>query len=219
MENYLQSFKNEWKINGSRVLVSAQIPQFWGTDTVRSAPRCRDRTVPSGPNRDPAAFEHSRVTTVQQRADGERGIARGREGEGGRHRGGAGDRGEGIRTLGGGRQDRRRLRTRGGESEMASGGRGREETRPQSEGGREGRGGEGREDQTSSRTQKKSALNVRPAAAAGLIDPHRRRRKRVPTSVLCLLLRPDESRLQAVLAIRQPMSVLCADRWLRYIMP
>ena len=31
MENYSQSFKNEWKINGSRVLVSTQIPQFWDT--------------------------------------------------------------------------------------------------------------------------------------------------------------------------------------------
>ena len=31
VENYPQSFTNEWKINGSRVLVSTQIPQFWDT--------------------------------------------------------------------------------------------------------------------------------------------------------------------------------------------
>ena len=31
VENYPQSFKNEWKINGCRVLVSTQIPQFWDT--------------------------------------------------------------------------------------------------------------------------------------------------------------------------------------------
>ena len=33
VENYPQSFKNEWKINGSRVLVFTQIPQFWDTDS------------------------------------------------------------------------------------------------------------------------------------------------------------------------------------------
>ena len=31
VENFPQSF-NEWKINGYRVLVSTQIPQFWDTD-------------------------------------------------------------------------------------------------------------------------------------------------------------------------------------------
>ena len=31
VENYPQSLKNEWKINGCRVLVSTQIPQFWDT--------------------------------------------------------------------------------------------------------------------------------------------------------------------------------------------
>ena len=31
VENYPQSFKNEWKINGSRALVSTQISQFWDT--------------------------------------------------------------------------------------------------------------------------------------------------------------------------------------------
>ena len=31
VENYPQSFKNEWKINGYRVLISTQIPQFWDT--------------------------------------------------------------------------------------------------------------------------------------------------------------------------------------------
>ena len=29
VENFPQGFKNEWKINGCRVLVSTQIPQFW----------------------------------------------------------------------------------------------------------------------------------------------------------------------------------------------
>ena len=32
VENYPQSLKNEWKINGCRVLVSTQIPQFWDTE-------------------------------------------------------------------------------------------------------------------------------------------------------------------------------------------
>ena len=35
------SFKNEWKINGSRVLVSTQIPKFWdaahGLNSIRIA--------------------------------------------------------------------------------------------------------------------------------------------------------------------------------------
>ena len=31
VENYPESLKNEWKINGCRVLVSTQIPQFWDT--------------------------------------------------------------------------------------------------------------------------------------------------------------------------------------------
>ena len=32
VENYPQSLKNEWKINGCRLLVSTQIPQFWDTE-------------------------------------------------------------------------------------------------------------------------------------------------------------------------------------------
>ena len=41
VENYPQSFKNEWKIHGCRVLVYTQIPQFW--DTEHSTPPVTDR--------------------------------------------------------------------------------------------------------------------------------------------------------------------------------
>ena len=34
---YPQSYKNEWKINGNRVLVSTQISQFWDTATRRTS--------------------------------------------------------------------------------------------------------------------------------------------------------------------------------------
>ena len=46
VEIYPQSFKNEWKINGCRVLVSTQIPQFWDTavphqrDLIENAKLC-----------------------------------------------------------------------------------------------------------------------------------------------------------------------------------